>query len=118
MARVSRGLLLTERKFLKAVAQCGSYSDPKQKAKEKREKLLQAPPHVWRDLEDFARNGYRGKVVDLKGHRLFTKEAQEEAKWLATVANRARKGKLPESTRMWNHIERALTTIYKDLGEA
>jgi hypothetical protein len=118
MARVSRGLLVTERRFLQAVAKSGSYSDPKVRAKEKREKLSNAPPHVWRDLEDFARNGYRGKVVDLKGHRLFTKEAQESARWLATVANRARKGKLPQSTRTWNRLERSLATIYKDLGEA
>jgi hypothetical protein len=118
MTRVSRGLLVTERRFLNAVAKSGSYGDPATKAKEKMEKLSHAPPHVWRDLEDFARNGYRGKVVDLKGHRLFTKEAQKEARWLATVANRARKGKLPESTRAWNHVLRALTTIYKDLGES
>jgi len=115
--RVNRGVIATGAQFQRAVSQMGTYSNPVDKASRRLEKLRTAVPHEWRELEDFCRSGYRGDHMDIRGHRLFSPKAKAEARWLARVSNQARKGKGPTSVRTWNHITRALTAIYQDLGE-
>lgn len=72
-------------------------------------------PVAWKELEAWCRNGYRYKAMDTRGRRLNSPAAKLQARWLAKVANQAKKGKPPASTRKVNRVRQALVEIYDDL---
>lgn len=110
---VSRGLLVTESRSLRALAP----GDPDETALRVLDRLRQAPAgdYAWRERAQWAARLYRGDG-DERGRRLFSDAGRSDARYVARVSRRALRGRPPESKVEWGHLRESLRRILTELG--
>ena len=112
---VSRGLLATEARSLRALAP----GDPDETTSRVFSRLRDAPVRdfAWKERAGWAARLYRGDG-DERGRRLFSDAGRMDARYVARVSRRALKGLLPETKVEWGHLRESLRRIFLELGGA
>ena len=111
---VSRGLLATESRSLRALAP----GDPDEVAARIYSRLAESPAgdYAWRERTQWAARLYRGDG-DWHGRRLFSDAGRMDARYVARVSRRALRGELPPGKVEWGHLRESIRRILVELAK-